>query len=170
MLNFCQNRAHQNYLHPFLALNLPHPLRTACQSGEGPRLGAWKNGRGVDFKGFSSPASPGPDVTAKTKAQPETMLPPCTQSPTGRGILALTQHLHLPGEVFCLSPQPTSRVLAGTQPSCLPPCPVLHLKVFCRRAPQENPGIHGRLVFSGHNVLKILLVQYLSVELLEFTR
>lgn len=88
-------------------------------------------------------------------------------------MLALTQHLHLPGEIFCQQAVPLAHQQGfggGKEPFGLPPDPILHPKVFCRCDPQGNPGTRGRSVFSEHGILKILLVQCLLVDLSEFTR
>lgn len=60
----------------------------------------------MHFKGSSSPAYMGPEVKAKTTAQPEIMLPLCIQAGSGDAFTYL-------GRYFAskLSPQPTSRVL-----------------------------------------------------------
>lgn len=141
MPNFCQNRACQNYLHPLLVLNLPHHLRTVCQSGERPQKGAWKSGREVAFQRLLLSSL---DVKAKTKAQPEITLPPCFSHPLAEGS---------GGEGTILSP-------SG---------PVLHPQVF-GDATLRGIWDPQRLVFSGCDILKTLLVSRLSVELLEFTR
>lgn len=166
MLNFCQNRAHQNYLHPLLVLSSPYHLRTACQSGERPQVGDWKSGREVAFQRLLLSSLDG------TRCESQDQSPAWDNAPT------LHPVTHWEGDACPDSaPSPT---WGGVLPASCPPSPpagfwwgrnhpVSLLALSCIPRYFADVTLKGILGSTGcwclHDISKILLVLCLSVEL-----